>query len=51
MGGRKLSPNFLTELNGLEPTLNHLLTSWHGKEERIYGKGQKENARVVSLSQ
>lgn len=39
MAGRKLSPKFLTELNGLEPTVNRLLKSWHRKEERIYGKG------------
>lgn len=51
MGGRKLSPKFLTELNGLEPTLNHLLKSWHGKKERMYGKGQTENARAISLNQ
>lgn len=49
MGGRKLSPKFLTELNGPEPILNHLLKSWHGQEERIYGKGQTEEARAVSL--
>lgn len=51
MGGRKLSPKSLTELNGLEPTLNHPLKSWHGKEERMYGKGQTENTRAVSLGQ
>ena len=49
VGGRKLSPKFLTELNGLEPTLNCLLQSWHGKEERMYGKGQAQTARAVSL--
>lgn len=49
MGGRELSPKSLTELNGLEPTLNHLVRSWHGKEERMYGKGQPEKARAVSL--
>ena len=49
MGGRKLSPKSLTELNGLEPTLNHLLKSWQGKKERMYGKGQTENTRAVSL--
>lgn len=40
MDGRKLSPKSLTELNGPELTLNHLLKSWHRKEERMYGKGQ-----------
>ena len=40
MAGRKLSPKFSTELNGLEPAVNRLLKSWHGKEERMYGKGQ-----------
>lgn len=49
MGGRELSPKSLTELNGLEPILNHLVRSWHGKEERMYGKGQPEKARAVSL--
>lgn len=49
MGGRNLLPKSLTELNGLEPTLNRLVESWHGKEERMYGKGQTLNARAISL--
>lgn len=49
VAGRKLSPKFLTELNGLEPTVDHLLKSWHWKEERMYGKGLAQSARAINL--
>lgn len=49
IGGRKLSPQSLPELNGLEPTRNRLLKSWHMKKKRMYGKGQTQNARAISL--
>jgi hypothetical protein len=49
VSGRKLSPESLTELNGLEPTLNcRLKKSWHEKEERMYGKGQAGNTRALA---
>lgn len=40
MGGRKLSPRSLTELNGLEPILNRLLQSWHGRRKECMQKGR-----------
>lgn len=49
IGGRKLSPQSLPELNGLEPTRNRLLKSWHMKKKRMYGKEQTQNARAISL--